>query len=304
MSWRVIINFAKRWALTACLLAFGVFLAAYAPSTDAYTVALIGGAGGNGGAETNKQGGQAAVEIPLQNLSVAAKTNRWTGANISGLGLNGGNWRSDKRTEQPKFGCGNSNQYASSSQPGSLAPAIIFQPGGATSNEIISENRLSFLDRYNDTLLTAALDSMGARYGDTALSLNYQESTRFIPNAGRPFVIDLLDRSLLGRGVDRATFELSWNINLIDCQIFDDLIFSEASNNIFGALLVAGFNNLQLPFGGAVSGAGGSGANPDTLYPTPVPPSWTMMLIGLGFVAYRGMRKRAVATKQLTANHA
>jgi hypothetical protein len=139
---------------------------------------------------------------------------------------------------------------------------------------------------------------MGA--GGIGGSLAYHQSANFTLNAtGVPFLIDLISNTSLGTGFDSATFKVSDNGNLIINQSFANLFSAQAffsDNNLLAIQLAGGLNNIQLAFNETMSGGEGFSFDYGTasVSATPLPPAWTMMLIGLagfGFVAYRRQRK-------------
>jgi hypothetical protein len=146
-----------------------------------------------------------------------------------------------------------------------------------------------------------ALGSMGAS-GTGTSSLAYSQSASFTFNAvGSPFQLDLLGNSSLGTGFDSALLKIFDNGNLIINQSFADLAAAQAYffNKLIDIQLGAGLHNIQLAFNETMSGGEGFGfdyAATGGVSATPLPPSWTMVLIGLigfGFVAYRRQRKEA-----------
>ncbi len=133
---------------------------------------------------------------------------------------------------------------------------------------------------------------MGAGYGGTGGSLTYMETANFISNeiGGGNFLVDMLGDMSLGNGFDSATFQITSNGNIVDSQSFTDLASAEAffSNNLIDFSLGAGFDDVQLAFDETMSGGGeGFGFNyaAANVPATPLPPSWTMMLIGLAVSA-------------------
>ena len=143
---------------------------------------------------------------------------------------------------------------------------------------------------------------MGAGYGGTGQSLTYQESANFITN-NNIFLVDLLNSSSLGNGFDSAIFNIEVNGNLVDSRSFNNLASAQAyfSDNPLDLSLSSGSNDLELLFSETMSGVGdGFSFNYAAVSATPLPPSWTMMLIGLagfGFVAYRRQKQNtAIAT--------
>ena len=174
--------------------------------------------------------------------------------------------------------------------------------GGAVSltNAINPGQSFSVVNAVNAGPLMVALGSMGAGYGGTGQSLTYQESVNFIVNAiTGSFLVDLLGSSSIGNGFDSATFEILSNGNIVDSQSFSNLVTAEAffSNDLISVPLTSGLDNIQLAFSETMSNSG-QGFSYDyaaaSVSPTPLPPSWTMMLIGLaslGFVAYRRQKQ-------------
>jgi hypothetical protein len=151
--------------------------------------------------------------------------------------------------------------------------------------------------------LTLAFGSMGAGYGGSGSALTYQQSATFTFNAASgPFLIDLLGNTSLGNGFDSALFQIFDNGNLFKSQSFNDLASAQAFfsiNNLLAIQLAGGLNNIQLAFNESMSSGEGFSFNyaaAGGVSATPLPPTWTMMLIGLagfGFVAYRRQRKEA-----------
>ena len=138
---------------------------------------------------------------------------------------------------------------------------------------------------------------MGAGYGGTGQSLTYLESANFAVNGGI-FGVDLLDSASLGTGFDSAVFKILLNGNIFENQTFTTVASAEAffSNNVINVPLAAGLDNVQLAFNETMSSAGGFKFDYAAVGVTPLPPSWTMMLVGLaelGFVAYRRQEHNA-----------
>jgi hypothetical protein len=199
-------------------------------------------------------------------------------------------------TAQTQFANLSSVQSMARSQVGGTAPASAHaQVGSAGSlpNAINPGQSFSVVSPFVAGPFTVALGSMGA--AGTGAPLTYNESANFIFNAiGAPFVIDLLSSASLGTGFDSATFQILDNGNLVDSQSFADLASAQAFffNNLIDIQLGAGLNNVQLAFNETMSGGEGFSFDYGTasVSATPLPPTWTMMLIGLagfGFVAYR-----------------
>ena len=142
---------------------------------------------------------------------------------------------------------------------------------------------------------------MGAGDGGTGQSLTYQESANFIFN-GNAFLVDLLNNNSLGNGFDTAVFQILSNGTVVDSQSFNTLASAQAffSDNPIDVALASGLHDVQLTFDETMSSTGGFSFNYATVSgghggsAAPLPPSWTMMLIGLvglGFVAYRRQKK-------------
>jgi hypothetical protein len=141
---------------------------------------------------------------------------------------------------------------------------------------------------------------MGAGYGGTGQSLTYRESASFAAGGGL-FDVDLLNNSSVGAGFDSAVFKIILNGNILESQTFTNLALAEAffSNNLINVPLAAGLNNIQLSLNETMSKSGGFGYNYAAVSVTPLPPTWTMMLIGLagfGFVVYRHRNRTAAIT--------
>ena len=156
---------------------------------------------------------------------------------------------------------------------------------------------------FNAGPLTLAVGSMGA--GGIGGSLAYQQSASFTLNAtGVPFLIDLISNTSLGTGFDSATFQVSDNGNLVVNQSFASLAAAQAffsNNNLIDIMLAGGLNNVQLAFDETMSAGEGFSFDYSTasVSATPLPPAWTMMLIGLagfGFAAHRWKSKPALMT--------
>jgi hypothetical protein len=149
----------------------------------------------------------------------------------------------------------------------------------------------------------AALGSMGAG-GTGASSLAYSQRANFTFNAvGSPFQFNLLGSTLLGTGFDSAMLQISENGNIIVNQSFANAAAAQAYffNKLIDIQLSAGLHDVQLLFNETMSGGEGFGFDYTAtggVSATPLPPSWTMALIGLvgfGFVAYRRQRKEAAS---------
>jgi hypothetical protein len=112
----------------------------------------------------------------------------------------------------------------------------------------------------------------------------------------------LLSNASLGKGFDSANFQIFDNGNLIVNQSFTNLASAQgffSNNNLINIMLAGGLNNVQLSFNETMSGGEGFSFDYTTasVSATPLPPAWTMMLIGLagfGFFAYRRKPKPAL----------
>jgi hypothetical protein len=97
-------------------------------------------------------------------------------------------------------------------------------------------------------------------------------------------------------------FQVTDNGNLVVNQSFANLLAAQAffsNNNLINIMLAGGLNNVQLAFNETMSGGEGFSFDYTTasVSATPLPPAWTMMLIGLvgfGFMAYRRKSKPAL----------
>jgi hypothetical protein len=207
-------------------------------------------------------------------------------------------------TAQTNFGSANSVQTTATSQVGGTAPAIaLAQVGGNATlpNAIVPGQSFSVVNTVASVPLTLAFGSMGAGYSGSGSPLAYQQSATFTFNAASgPFLIDLLGNTSLGSGFDSALFQIFDNGNLFESKSFSDLASAEAffsNNNLIDIALGGGINNIQLAFNETMSSGEGFSFNylaTGGVSATPLPPTWTMMLIGLagfGFVAYRRQRK-------------
>jgi hypothetical protein len=282
------------------------------------------GAGGNGGNATvsialastlngvnvsstgNATGGTAGTG-PLQGspgaanatASASAVGSGIASANSTAVGTGGGEAAAISTSS---YGAGKSVMASATSPIGGPASAVTQTTvGGAISlpNAISPGQSFSVVSAFAAGPLTIALGSMGAGYGGTGESLTYQVSANFVfDGIGKPFVIDLLGSSSLGNGFDSATFKITSNGNLIDSQSFTNLALAEAffSNDLMDFSLGAGPDNVQIAFDETMSSGEGFGFDYATASAsaTPLPPSWTMILIGLaglGFVAYRQQKQ-------------
>jgi hypothetical protein len=201
-------------------------------------------------------------------------------------------------TAQTNFGSLSSVQTVATNQVGGTTPAsALAQVGGDFSNAINPGQSFSAVSAFVAGPLTLAVGSMGAGYGGTGQSLTYHQSASFMFNAGGPFLINLFDSTSLGSGFDSATFEIRLNGNIFDSRFFNDLFSARTffSNNLIALQLLAGLNEIQLSFSETMSSAGGFSFDYAVagVIATPLPPAWTIMLIGLaglGLIAYRGAK--------------
>jgi hypothetical protein len=209
-------------------------------------------------------------------------------------------------TAQTNFANSNTVQTSSAGHVGGTGSASALAQVGsgiATTNAITAGQSFSIASPVNAGLLTLTVGSMGA--GGIGGSSAYLQTANFMFNAGStPFVVDLLGNTSLGTGFDSATFQISDNGNLVLSQSFANLASAQAffsNNNLLAIQLAGGLNSVQLAFSEMMSGGEGFGFNyaAASVSATPLPPAWTMMLIGiagLGFVAYRRKEKAALMT--------
>jgi hypothetical protein len=207
-------------------------------------------------------------------------------------------------TAQTNFSSVNSIQTTATSQVGGTAPASALAQVGSgisTTNAITAGQSFSVASPFIAGPLTLAVGSMGA--GGIGGSIAYQQTASFMFNAGStPFLIDLISNTSLGTGFDSATFQVSDNGNVIVSDTFANLASAQAffsNNNLLNIMLAGGPNNIQLAFNETMRGGEGFSFDYGTasVSATPLPPAWTMMLIGLagfGFVAYRRKSKPAL----------
>ena len=141
---------------------------------------------------------------------------------------------------------------------------------------------------------------MGA--GGIGGSLSYQQTADFILNVvgGGIFAVDLLGSNSLGTGFDSAMFQILLNGNPFETQSFSNLTSAQAffSNNLIDIALAAGFNDIQLAFNETMSDGEGFAFNYAGAAVTPLPPSWTMILMGLvvfGFCLSSAEIERSIA---------
>jgi hypothetical protein len=210
-------------------------------------------------------------------------------------------------TAQTNFFGVNTVQTVATSQVGGTGPAnALAQVGGNASlpAAIIPGQSFSVVNTVASVPFTLAFGAMGAGYGGSGSPLTYQQSATFtFNNASGPFLIDLLGNASLGNGFDSALFQISDNGNVIVSQSFASLASAEAffsNNNLINIMLAGGLNNVQLALNETMSTGEGFSfdyAAAGGLSPTPLPPAWTMMLIGVagfGFVGYRRKSRPAL----------
>jgi hypothetical protein len=176
-----------------------------------------------------------------------------------------------------------------------LALPLLSEPLQAKSQEFDHSirPRFSIVSAFNAGPLTLATGSMGA--AGVGSSLAYLQSASFTLYGGStPFLLDLTGSNSLGSGFDSALLQVLDNGNVVVSQSFANLAAAQAyfASKFLSIYLAAGFNNVQLAFSETMSR--GEGFSFDfasaSVSATPLPPAWTMMLIGLagfGFVAYR-----------------
>jgi hypothetical protein len=177
--------------------------------------------------------------------------------------------------------------------------------GGAVSlpSRVNPGQSFSAINAFNVGPATVAFGSMGA--GGIGASLTYQTSATFIFNAigGGIFLIDPLSSFSLGSGFESALFQILLNDNIFASQSFNNLASARAffsPSNLIDVSLAAGLNNIQLAFNETISGGQGFGFNyaavglSGAVSAAPLPPTWTMMLMGLvvlGLTAYLRQKK-------------
>jgi hypothetical protein len=204
-------------------------------------------------------------------------------------------------TAQTNFGIVNSVQTVATSQVGGTGPAnALAQVGGNATlpNAIVPGQSFSVVNTVASVPLTLAFGAMGAGYGGSGSPLTYQQSATFtFNNASGPFLIDMLGNTSLRNGFDSALFQISDNGNVIVSQSFASLASAEAffsNNNLINIMLAGGLNNVQLAFNETMSSGEGFSfdyAAAGGLSPTPLPPTWTMMLIGLAGLGFAFSRE-------------
>jgi hypothetical protein len=205
---------------------------------------------------------------------------------------------------QSNFGSVNSIQTVATSQVGGTGSATaLAQVGGSISlpNAINAGQSFATAIPFVAGPFMVALGSMGAG-GVGASSFAYSQSVNFTFNAiGAPFQIGLLGSTSLGTGFDSALLQIFDNGNLVVNQSFANLAAAQAYffNRLIDIQLAAGFHTIQLAFNEMMTGGEGFAfdfAGSTAVSATPLPPSWTMLLIGFvgfGFFVYRRQRKEA-----------
>jgi hypothetical protein len=281
---------------------FGGFYGGNAGSATATATAtaMLGGAanasatatGGNPGTLFGVTGGAGAA-----NANSFATTINGSMAKAQSIAIGTGAGQA-QATAQTNFGNFSSVQAVAISPVSGTTPAnAIAQAGGgiSLSSPVNPGQSFSFVSGSGLGPLTLAAGTMGAGYGGTGAPLTYQESASFTQNGGL-FLLDLLFNNALGTGFDGALFEVSLNGNVVDSQSFTDLTSAESffSNNLIDVPLVAGQDFIQILFSETMGSSSGQGFSFDyalaDVAATPLPPAWTMMLIGLagiGFVTHR-----------------
>jgi hypothetical protein len=187
------------------------------------------------------------------------------------------------------------------SQVAAGGPANAFALAGGPvpppANAITAGQSFSNVSGFNVGLLSVALGSMGA--GGSGQSFAYHTSVHLSFYAiGVPVLISLLDSVLLGSGFETATFNILSNGNLFQTQSFTDLASADAffSLNLIALQLAAGLNSIDLVFDAMMSGGQGFGFNYAVagIAQTPLPASWTMMLVGLCVMGLLGWRRKRI----------
>jgi hypothetical protein len=189
-------------------------------------------------------------------------------------------------------------QAAANSQVGSAGAATAQAQVGSgisTGTALVAGQSLSTVSAYNSGALTLALGSMGA--GGLGSALSYQQSATFsLYGGGTPFLLDLTGSNAIGTGFDSAQFMVLDNGNLLVSESFSDLADAQAffSNDLLSLYLLNGFNDIQLAFSEVMSE--GQGFSFDftsaSISATPLPPAWTMLVIGLTGLLGASYRKR------------
>jgi PEP-CTERM motif-containing protein len=173
------------------------------------------------------------------------------------------------------------------------------QAGGPSpSNAITAGQSFPSVSGFGIGFLSVALGQMGA--GGTDGSFAYHTSVNLTLNAiGGPLLVGLLDNVSLGTGFDNATFKILSNGNILENHSFLDLASAQSffSNNLLFLPILAGLNDIQMTFDAIMSGGQGFAFNYAAagIAQTPLPASWTMMLIGLGALGLLGWRRKRKA---------
>jgi hypothetical protein len=301
-------------------------------------VNAIGGAGGNSPGATGGNGGNATAYIALASTlngvnvgsiasamggaagtglsqgiagtsnataSAAAVGSGVATANSIAVGTGGGAAIATSTSSGPS---GQSVVASATSPVGSSGPASAMTQtsfGGAVSlpNAINPGQSFSAVNAFAAGPSMIAAGSMDA--GGIGASLTYQQTANFVFNAlgGGLFLIDPLSNFSLGTGFDSAALQILLNGSVFESQTFNNLASAEAfftPSNLIDIQLGAGLNNIQLAFNETMSGGEGFGFNYGAagVSATPLPASWTMMLmglIGLGFITYQRRKNVSAA---------
>ena len=262
------------------------------------TANAIGGAAGTGPLQPGIAGtANAAASASAVGSGVAS-------ANSTAVGTSGGAAVATSTSNGPS---GQSIVASATSPVGSGGPASAMTQtsfGGAVSlpNTVNPGQSFSAVNCFHCWLLQRLpFGAMGA--GGIGASLTYQMSANFIFNAigGGIFLIDPLSNFSLGSGFDSALFQILLNGNIFESQSFNSLAAAQAffsPSNLIDISLAAGLNNIQLAFNETMSGGEGFGFNYAAagISAAPLPPSWTMMLIGLAVFGFIACRRQATAT--------
>jgi hypothetical protein len=253
--------------------------------------------GGNGGAGSSAAGIAGAANA---NSFATTINDNTAHAQSTAAGSSG----QAQATAQTNFANLNSVQTTATSQVGGSAPASAnAQVGGVISLQNATNPGQSFSATKALTVGPSmiAFGSMGA--GGIGASLTYQESANFTFNAigGGLFLIDPLNNFSLGSGFNSALFQILLNGNVFESQSFNNLASAQAffsPSNFIDLQLAAGLNNIQLAFNETMSGGEAFGFDYAVagISAAPLPPSWTMMLIGLvglAMIAYRRQKNGA-----------
>jgi len=204
-------------------------------------------------------------------------------------------------TARSNFGNSNSIKTVATSQVGGTAPAdATAQVGGADSSSINAGQSFSVANEFTAGAMNLVSGSMGA--GGIGGSLSYQESVDFTLDAiGAPFQVHLLDDASIETGFDSATFQIVSDGDVLDSQSFTDLASADSffTHNLLHFDLGPGVSDIAVVFDATMSGGEGFSFDYtirgiDSPGDTPLPPSWTMMLVGLigwGVPSWRSKRK-------------